>query len=212
MIPNYTLAQKTQNNKSSFSIHFAPLSLFEFNPRLRVGSILYNNLKSYGIELGYGNGSISKMSILPESWSKEYQFFEARTFINFPFLTKCSDASYLKTELIYARLKDKRTDGRFVKENSRKLTYFDEAVFQKMKTGLIISFGYRSFLTDHLYLDVTIGPGIVFRKSRYDDIINPIESDESIRESFFNADGRKETGNKIVFHPSFGIFFGYLIK
>lgn len=208
----FASAQELNKAKGSWDIHIVPLSLVDFNPRLRLG-VEYrgHNRLGYHIELGWANHLFKDFGITESVWSDHYSYFEIRPEIKrYSFESERMD-KYFGAELFYSYLSDEFIHDDYYQQNTGENIFFEKANFQRHKIGLMLKAGFKWLVGNRFTIDYSSGFGLAHRSISYTNQVNPqIIDRDLINEGFFTP-ARKKEGEYIIGQISLHLKFGYLI-
>jgi hypothetical protein len=210
---NVASAQSLNETKGSLGIHIVPLSLFDFNPRLRLG-LEYRgfNRLGYNIELGWGNHLFKDLSITESVWSDHYSFFEIRPEIKRYSYESERMEKYLGAELFYSYLSDQIQLNDYYQQNTGDNIYFEKASFQRHKIGMMLKAGFKWLVGNRFTIDYSSGFGLAYRSISYTDQVNPQIIDRDFEHAEFFTPSRKKEGEYIIGQISLHLKFGYLLN
>lgn len=205
-------AQELNETKGSLGIHIVPLSLFDFNPRIRLGLEYRAQTRlGYNLELGWANHLFKDLAINETVWTDHYSFFEIRPAIKrYSFESEGID-KYFGAELFYTYLADELIREDYYEQSTGENIYFEKSNFRRHKIGLMLLAGFKWFVVNRFTIDYSSGFGVAPRSIAYTDQVNPQIIDGDLREGFFTP-SRKKEGEYVIGQVSLQLKFGYVLK
>ena len=209
----FASAQEVNQAKGSLDIRIVPFSLFDFNPRLRLGvEYLGANRLGYNIELGWANHLFKEFGITEAVWGNSYSFFEIRPEIKRYSYDSEELDKYFGTELFYSYLSDRLVLDNYYEQNTGEQIFFEEATFKRHKIGLMLKAGFKWLVGNRFTIDYSSGFGLAHRSISYTDQVNPQIIDQDFIDEGFYTPARKKEGEYIIGQLSLHLKFGYLLK
>jgi len=205
-------AQELNQQKGSLGIHIVPLSLFDFNPRLRLGLELRENRLGYNIELGWANHLFKDLAITETIWSDHYSFLEVRPGIKRYSYESERMEKYFGAELFYSYLSDQLFLDDYHEQNTGQNIYFEKANFHRHKIGLMLLAGFKWLVGNRFTIDYSSGFGFAHRSISYTDQVNPQIIEMDLEREEFYTPARKKEGEYVIPQLSFQLKFGFLLK
>lgn len=191
-------------------LHFNPLTLLDFTPRIRLG-LEYNNLSklSYNIELGLGNNLMNYLRNGNSNIS-DYKLLEIRPEIKYNFYKIDPTAFYTSLEFFYISASQTMENGSYSSQDFPGTIYFERANLFKSKYGSHLKIGLHSSSFDRINLDIYFGMGMARRIFNYSNIINPDYTDDNLFVEWVPQAYRFE-GNTNLFHLTAGFKIGIIL-
>ena len=196
---------------AKWGITISPLALFDYSPRYRAGFEYFRNEKwSYGLDLGYGNTSLTRGHAYGMEWADDYQLFEVRPEIKYFFSRNFRLHHYAAFELFHVNATDKFYDDYYYPDGQQYLKSigYISTDYQYMKTGFDFKYGVKWYVLDRLALEGFVGLGAAQREHRYHNL-NLLDQPIDIAETLYGEEYRHE-GKTTVFHFSLAFKIGYV--
>jgi hypothetical protein len=214
LITLFPLCGYSQGNikqESQFKVRLTPITMLDYTPRLRGGVEYSNQTKwQYGLDVGFGNSVLNKWRLDGMGWGNKYSFFEIRPEIKYVYRTSTSFILYCSAELFYLQMTNHMLSGDYKKHNHYGFITYDEANFNKQKTGIHLKTGADFNVYKRFYFDVYCGLGFANRTIGYTNVVNPVEN-----EGFLFVEWGPQPhlfeGQDLIVHLTAGFRIGYLL-
>lgn len=179
LLPHQAKTQESPYLTSNrLEISIAPLSLFDYTPRFRMGIEYYSHEKiGFSFDMGYGNNSLNAFA--DQNRSEDYELTEYRAQVNYFIILKKQIAFYMGPELFFIQTRDVMNNSYLIKPEyppgspTNLATHYQQADYYRQKVGLNYKLGLKLIFWKQLTFDVYAGIGIAHRKIEYSHIINP---------------------------------------
>lgn len=175
---------ETVRIKSFASVNLiSPLNFL--NPRIGAGFVYgINERWKVGVDIGYGNKQID----IFDSMGEKYRLWEVRPELYYFISPWKQHERYFSAELFYINHYDVFLYNRYYLGLSKGVM-FDQADYQRYKSGVHLKYGMIFQIAKHLGLNFYAGFGLRIRSNSYSNVINPVTVDMNLRE---RIDGYKE--------------------
>ena len=159
---------ETRRIKSFASVNLlSPLN--ELNPRLGAGFVHgINERWRLGVDLGYGNKQID----IYGSMGEKYRLWEVRPELYYFISPWKQHERYFSAELFYINHYDVFLNNRYYLGLSKGVM-FDQADYQRYKSGFHLKYGMIFQVAKHLGLNFYTGFGLRIRSNSYSNVIKP---------------------------------------
>lgn len=206
----FTDSLKGQSNKLSIQSVGAKTTLFTltpYNPRYRLGlELILNNHLGFSFDVGYGDNDL--YHLFNNNKIQSYQFKELRTELKYLLVSNKSNYTYCAIEGFYSTKKETIIFSSYQAKGDDVFTNYEQANHNSLKKGLHYKSGINFYLSKKINLDIYLGIGFANRDISYNEVLNPSQSNDPIRNSIFGQ-GYLIEGNKNIFHAITGIKIGY---
>lgn len=216
LLPCYVLAldSVTQIEKESpsskWNINLSPMALFDYSPRYRVGIEYFGSEKwSYGLDLGYGDNSLTREHAYGMEWADNYKLNEARLEIKYYFSILPILNQYVAFETFYIGAKDKFYNEHYYPEGQEYINSIGylSTDYLYVKSGSAAKYGVKWYALKRLFLEGFIGLGAARRAHRYENM-NLSKLPVDLPATLYGEEYRHE-GASFVMHFSLAFKIGY---
>lgn len=200
-------AQVKADSVRKFGMHITPSPLIDYTPRYRIGFEFHSGDFGYGIDFGYGDAATTSFIGIGSN-QKDYRFFEVRPEVKYYFKGNLDYfRPYVSSEIFAIYHTDKFTDSYYY-PGDVPIIYYDRATFEKVKSGIHLKGGIKTYGETNICIDIYAGLGVAYRMISLYDVVNPVEGEFGEFEEFFVA-RHKLPGNDLLFHITLGAKFGF---
>ncbi len=189
---------------SRFALHWAPMSVIDYNPRIRIGAE-YRIHRNFSVTADMGFGK--NLGLIRES--RDYKLIEIRPELKYYFTENVPVVdAYISVESFYIHLTESKRDGYFYADIPAYVTFYDEAKLTKYKYGFHLKTGLKFIIEKHFSIDLFAGIGKARRNIIYSDLVNGETVESDMWEEWFAGD--KYPGISSFMHVSLGMRLGYI--
>jgi len=184
--------------KGSVIFNWAPLSAFDSNSRVRLGTeIGISQRISLGADIGFNLPNYQRGSHNNDWNDRSYRIFEVRPEVKFFFNDKYRARMYNSVEFYYIHMVEDMEDDHYFQDRGEIRIDYDAATYTKVKFGAHYKFGVSLRMGSRMVFDPYIGIGIRLLDREYTDVQGGITdlTGSSEWDEWLWSDARRYEGN-----------------
>lgn len=205
--------EKVPDSARFFGVHVMPFQYFCENPNLRFGIEQMSYNKSLCLDIGFGNNSLTKTSVMTHGLTEKYTYFTIRPAVKFYLNRMELKRFYTSVELYFEQYKSILYNNSFIPNNSNYVFDYEKACLNTKNTGINWKTGYDILIFNKIHLDFFFDIGFIIQNLNYSDVKYIQSNGTQLPYTFPVSIWRKlpyAEGTRLFLKANFGFKIGFL--